>query len=157
MGNKSAFNAAKSSVGFFGLFFKDVAQEIGPEKALAIHAGNGKQIGAIWARMLKDELGRRKVNLAAWQRAFTKLTGEIGITPEFEKRRSTLTATIHDCPIYAGCIETGLDHKTVESMCCQRLALECEEVKKEFPQFSGCLKFRGSADEPCVEEFVVLK
>jgi hypothetical protein len=157
MGKKSTFNAAKSGLTTFGLFFKDAVPEIGLDKALAIHASHGKLVGAGWAAMLKSELGGRKVNLAAWQRAFTKICDEVGITPEFEKRRGTLAAKICDCPIYAGCIEAGLDHKTVESLCSQRVALEYEEVKKEFPQFSGCLKFRASADEPCVEEFVILK
>jgi hypothetical protein len=157
MGKKSAFNAAKTSASIFGLFFKDVVPEIGLDKALAIHAGNGKLFGAAWASMLKGELGRRKLNLAAWQRVFTKTTGEIGSTPKFEKRRSVLTARILDCPFYAGCIEAGLDHKTVESMCSQRVALEYEEMKKEYPGFSGCLKFRATPDEPCVEEFVVTK
>lgn len=131
-------------MGFFGLFFKDAVQEIGLDKALEIHAGHGKYVGAAWACMLKGELGRRKLNLVAWQRVFTKITGEIGITPEFQKRRSMLTARIFDCPVYAGCIEAGLDHKTIESMCSQRVAVEYEEMRKEFPQFSGCLKFCAS-------------
>ena len=157
MSKKSTFNAAKSGSLTFGLFYKDAAQEIGPDKALAIHAGHGKLVGAACAAMLKNELGRRKLNLAAWQRVFTEITGEIGITPEFAKRHSTLTAKVYDCPFYAGCIEAGLDHKTVESLCSRRVALEYEEVKKEYSQFSGCLKFRATAKEPCIEEYKVLK
>ncbi len=157
MSRKTTFNAAKSGLTTFGLFFKDAVPEIGLDKALAIHASHGKLVGAGWACMLKSELEGRKVNLAAWQRVFTKIADEIGLTLEFKKRPSTLTAKIYDCPVYAGCIEAGLDHKTVESLCSQRVALEYEEVKKEFPQFSGCLKFRATPEEPCVEEFVILK
>jgi hypothetical protein len=157
MSKKDVFNAAKGSFAFYGGFFKDVAQELGPDKAVALHANQGKPFGAAVAGMLKDELGRKKLNLAAWESVYAKACREFGITAEFEKKRSTLKAKVGHCPIYEGCISAGLDHKTIEAMCSQMAALEYEEVKKLYPQFSGCLKFRATPDESCVEEFVLLK
>jgi hypothetical protein len=46
---EDAFNAAKVMCTMYGGFFKDVAGEVGSEKALALHAKQGEQFGAILA------------------------------------------------------------------------------------------------------------
>lgn len=55
---EDAFNAAKVMCTMCGGFFKDVAGEVGSEKALALHAKQGEQFGAIlagaWDRMTKE-------------------------------------------------------------------------------------------------------
>jgi hypothetical protein len=157
MSKKSTFNAASVSLGLYGAFFKAVSEELGVDKAVALHAKGGKQNGAALAGMLKSELGKRKFNLAAWERAYTSFMEMIGITPEFKRRGSTLTLTVHHCPIYEGLKGAGMDHKTIESMCSQATANENAELKNAFPMLSGCLKFRATPEDPCVEEFVVLK
>lgn len=157
MSKKDSFNATKGSFSLYGGFFKDVAQELGLEKAVALHANQGKLFGAAVASMLKEELGRKKFNLATLESVYTKVLQEFGMTPEFEKGRSTLKVEFLRCPIYEGCVSAGLDHKTIELMCNQYGANESEEIRKVFPQLSGCLKFRSAPDEPCVEEFVVSK
>ena len=157
MNKKATFNAAKESFSFYGGFFKDVAQEVGLEKALALHANQGKPFGAALAGMLKEELGRKKLNVAAFESVYMKAAEGFGLSPEFEKGRSTLKVKSLRCPIYEGWVNAGLDHKTIEMMCSRQGANEYEEIKKAFPQFSGCLKFRSAPDEPCVEEFVILK
>jgi len=157
MSKKSVFNATKNSYSFYGGFFKDVAQEFGMDKAISMHANRGKDFGAIFVAMLKEELGGKKINLAAYQRAYDRVCQELGAAAEFEKRRSTLRAKVGPCPIYDGCKEAGLDHQTIEAMCGQLSAAEYEEIKKEFPQVSCRLKFRATPDEPCVEEIVLLK
>ena len=157
MSKKSTFNASSVSFGFYGGFFKDVSQELGLDKAVALHANQGKQTGAALAGMLKNELGSKKLNLAAFESVYAKFIEQIGITPDFKKKRSSLTLTVGHCPIYEGCRSAGLDHKTIELMCSQMTALENAELKKAYPMLSGCLKFRSTPDEPCVEEFVLLK
>jgi hypothetical protein len=157
MSKKGTFNAASVSLGFYGGFFKDVAQEFGFEKAVALHASQGKKSGAALAGMLKNELGKKKFNLAAWERVYTSYMVPLGITPDFKRKGSTLELTVGHCPIYEGFKSAGLDHKTIELMCNQMTALENAELKNAYPTLSGCLKFRSTPDEPCVEEFVLLK
>ncbi len=157
MSKKGAFGAASASFGIYGGFFKDVSQEVGFERAVALHSNQGKHFGARLAGMLKEELGNRKLNLAAFERVYARALGQVGITPDFEKKRSTLRSTVNACPIYDGLKSAGLDDKTIESLCTQMSALEYGELKNAFPMLSACLKFRTTPDEPCVEEFVVIK
>jgi hypothetical protein len=157
MSNKSAFKAASASFSFYGALFKDLSQEIGLEKALALHSNRGKDFGAQLAGLLKEELGRRKVNLAALESVSAKSVAQSGITPDFEKKGSTLRSKIGQCPIYEGLKSAGLDQNTIEAMCTKMAAVEYEELKTAFPMLSGCLKFRSTPEEPCVEEFVLIK
>ena len=80
-----------------------------------------------------------------------------GIVPKFQKRRSTLTMTFSQCPIYDGLSSAGVDHKTIELMCSQMASAEYEVLKSAFPNLSGCVKFRSTPGEACVEEFVIIK
>jgi hypothetical protein len=157
MSKKDTFNAASVSLAFYAGFFKDVAQEFGFEKAVALHASQGKKSGAALAGLLKNELGNKKFNLAAWERVYTSFMEQLGIKPEFKRKGSTLTLTVGHCPIYEGFKSAGLDHRAIESMCSQMTASENAELKNAFPMLSGCLKFRATPEEPCVEEFVLLK
>lgn len=157
MSKKSIFNTASILFGSYASFFKDVSQEFGLDKAAALHANQGKQTGAALAGMLKNELGSKKLNLAAFESVYAKFVEQLGITPDFKKRRSTLSLTVDRCPIYEGFRSAGLDHKTIELLCNKVSALENAELKNAYPTLSGCLKFRSTPDEPCVEEFVLLK
>jgi hypothetical protein len=157
MSKKSAFNAASMLIGSYGGFIKDVSQEIGLEKAVALYTNQGKQNGAAYAAMLKNELGSKKFNLGAWELTYTKLLQMLGITPDSKRKGSTLTFNVVRCPIYEGFRSAGLDHKTIEMMCNQIWASEYSELKKAYPMLSSYLKFRSAPDEPCIEEFVVLK
>jgi hypothetical protein len=157
MSKKSTFNTASVLLGSYGAFFKEVSQELGLDKAVALHSKGGKQTGAALAGMLKNELGNKKLNLAAFESVYGNFVEQLGITPDFKKKHSTLTLTVGHCPVYEGFKNAGLDHKTIELMCSQMTALENAELKNAYPMLSGCLKFRSTPDEPCVEEFVLLK
>ena len=157
MSKKSSYIASKGALSLYGGFFKAVAQDIGLEKALALHENLWKSLGAASVTALKEKLGRRKVNLAAWQSIEEKFCEDLGFTAEFKKQGSTLTVKTLECPIYAGFKEAGLDHGTIESMCNKMADAVYGEAKREFPQLSGSLKFRDTPDKACVEQFVLLK
>jgi len=141
----------------YGAFFKDVAAEFGLEKAMALHAKQGKQFGEQFATALRAELGRKKLNTATLESAYRKMLDLFGIVPKFEKKRATLSVIVNQCPFYNGLSSAGLDHKTIELMCGQIAAAEYGVIKNAFPNLSGCVKFRSAPDQACVEEFVVTK
>jgi hypothetical protein len=157
MKKKGSYIASKGALTLYGGLFKSVVQEVGLDKALAMHASLWSSMGTTSAGMLREKLGRKKVNLAAWQSIEAKFCDDFGIASEFKKRGSTLSVQTVDCPIYEGWKSAGLDHNTIELMCNKMAGAIYEELKKEFPQLSGCLKFRATPDEACVEEFVLLK
>ncbi len=153
MSKKDAYNATKQSMVLYGGLFKEVVKEVGLEKALAMREEQGKQFGAVVAGMLKEELGKKKLNFVALESVRTKLVQTWGMTPKAEKKRGLLKMTYPHCPLYDGCISAGLDQNTIEMMCHQMSALEFDEIKKVFPQFTGCVKVKSKIDEPCIEEF----
>jgi hypothetical protein len=157
MSKKATFDATKQSMSLYAGLFKDVAQEVGLERALELHAKQGTAMGVGVAEILKAELGRKKLNLSALESMTTKVAGSIGMTPKFEKKKGILKAIHGRCPVYEACLGVGLDPQVIERMCQQMAALEYDEIKKAFPQFSGCVKVRSIADEPCIEEFAILK
>ncbi len=157
MSKKSSYIASKGAMSLYGGLFRSVVQEIGLEKALAMHGNLWGSMGAISAGMLKEKLGRKKVNLAAWQSIEERFCEQFGMGSEFKKRGSTLSIKTVDCPIYEGWKAAGLDHNTIGLMCSRMADAVYLELKKDFPRVSGCLKFRAASDEACVEEFVLLK
>ncbi len=157
MGKKPVFEATKQMTAFYSGFFKDVAQEIGLEKSVELLGNQSKPFGAAVAGMLKQELGNRKINYAAFESVYSRLRGALGFQDEYKKNRAGLKVTTGRCPFYEGFASAGLDHKSIEMICSRTAAVEYEEIKKAYPQFSGCLKFRSAPDQPCLEEFVILK
>ncbi len=157
MSKKDLFNATKQTMSLYGGFFKDVAQEVGMEKALVMHANQGKAVGAGLAATLKAELGRKKINLAALESVTTKMVQSLGMEPKIEKKRGVLKEEHLRCPLYEGLSSAGLDHDTIETMCKQLSVLEYAEITKAFPNVSASVKFRATAAEPCIEEFTILK
>jgi hypothetical protein len=157
MSKKDSYNATKQTFQVYGGFFKEAAQEMGMEKALALHGNQGKPLGAALAGMLREELGRKKLNFAAIETVMTKALQSWGMTPAYEKKRGILKVKHAHCPIYDGLSSVGFDHQTIEMMCHRMAALEYDEIKQAFPQLSACVKVRASAEEPCIEEFAIVK
>ncbi len=157
MSKKEIYKTTKDSFTMYAGFFRDVAQEVGLEKAVALHANQGKPYGAAMAGMLKQKLGSKKLNAAAFEPIAAKIGEGFGMMPEFEKHRSSLKVRWHSCPVYEACVSAGLDHKTIEMMCSRFSAAGYEEIKTVYPQLSACLQFRSAPGEPCTEEFVILK
>ncbi len=155
MSKKDSFNAFKQAMSIYAGFFKDVVQEVGLERAIALNAKQGKAMGAELAGMIKDELGRKKLNCAVLEHVMAKAVLNLGMTSEFETKGRTLKVKHTHCPLYEGWLGGGLDHQTIETMCQQMSASEYDEIKKAFPQFRGCVKVRSTAGEPCFEEFSI--
>ncbi len=157
MSKDAAFNASKQMSSLYAGFFKDAAEVMGLEKAVETHAIQGKPFAAAVSSALKEKLGKKKLNYAAFESVYAGAREALGFKDEYRKGRSVLTVEALRCPIYEGYAAAGLDHKTIEMMCSRMAALEYDEIKKSFPEFSGCLKFRSAPDGRCVEEFVILK
>jgi hypothetical protein len=157
MKKDAAFSASKQMCGLYAGFFKGAAEVMGVAKAVEIHAIQGKPFAAAVSSTLKEKLGKKKLNYAAFESVYAGVREALGFKDEYRKGRSVLKVETLRCPVYEGYATAGLDHKTIEMMCRQMATLEYDEIKKTFPEFSGCLKFRSAPDEQCVEEFVILK
>jgi hypothetical protein len=158
MAKDGAFNATKAAFAMYGGLLRDVAQEIGIEKAIALHARRGEAFGAELAEMTKKALGKKKLNMKTFV-SFETQAGEVfGMNGQIrEEKKNSCKVIWARCAIYEGLSSAGLDHQTIESLCSKMSGVEYAELTKAFPQFSGCVKFRSAPDQPCVEEFALVK
>jgi hypothetical protein len=157
MAREDAFDAAKAAFGMYGGFLKDVAQEIGMEKALALYAKQGQPFGAMMAGMTKEQLGDKEFDVKTFASVLSGGYQMIGLAYEIEENPASLKITVSQCPIYEGLKSAGLEDKTIELLCSGMSAAEFAEEKKVFPQLSMCLKFRSAPEQPCVEEYALEK
>ena len=154
---EDAFNAAKVMSMVYGGFFKEVAKQIGTEKALALHAKQGELFGAKLEGMLRAEVDDKGLSIRTLSTVLSMAPAVFGMTPEVEETATTLKLHSHACPIYDGCREAGLNHETIGSMCRAMAATEFGALSKAFSQVSVRLEFRSTPDNACVEEYSLAK
>lgn len=157
MAREDAFNAAKAAFGMYGRFLRDVAQEIGMEKALALYAKQGQPSGAMVAEMTKQELGDKEFDMKALAAVLSRGFEMLGFAYEIEECAASMKIRAFQCPVYEGFKSAGLDDRTIESLCRHKAAAGLAEEKKIFPQLSVCLKFPSAPEQPCVEEYALEK
>ena len=63
MATEEVFEAAKKVYGLYGAFFKVVAQELGTEKALDLHAEAHEEQGIASGKLLKEKIGKESPDL----------------------------------------------------------------------------------------------
>jgi len=158
MATEDAFNAAKVVFTMYGGFFKDVAAEIGMERALALHAKTGESFAAMLAAMTKERLGGREFDLKTLAAVESEGAARgFGMTCETEAGPASIRNTWLRCSLYEGLRDAGLDHDVIAQMCHRGAAVEFAALNETFPRLSGSVKFRATPDQPCVEELVHAK
>ncbi len=155
MAREDVYNGVASSFSMYGGLLKDVAQEIGMENALALHTKQGVHFGAQVAGAIQARLGGGELNIEAVTEVMSGLIEGFGMNPEVEMTPTSVTFTHANCPIYDGLKMAGWEHDDIEAACNCMAGAEMEEITKAFPQLSGGLVFRATAEEPCVEKFSI--
>jgi len=153
MSREDVYSAVVGSFSMYGGLLKDVAQEIGMEKALALHTKQGVHFGAQVAGAIQARLGGGELNIEAVTEVMSGLTGGFGMNPEVEVTPTSVAFAHTDCPIYDGLKMAGWEHDDIEAACTCMAGAEVEEIAKAFPQLSGEVVFRATAEAPCVERF----
>ena len=62
--SEEVFQVARNVFGRYGVFFKMVAEEIGAEKALELHAKAHEMMGVDTANTIRKKMGDRQYDLA---------------------------------------------------------------------------------------------
>jgi hypothetical protein len=155
MSREAVFAATKGAFSLFGSYLKDVAQEIGMERALALYANQGQTFGSMLTGMIQEKLGDKELDTATIAAVLSDAADGFGMTAKIEQSQTTVIMENLRCPIYEGFKEAGLDHETIASACNRMAAVEQAEVKKVYPQLSGCVKFKSAPDQPCIEEYTI--
>jgi hypothetical protein len=153
MATEDVFNAATGAFSMYGGLLKDVAEEIGMEGALRLHAKQGENFGVMLAGMLQDRLGNDELNIRTVRAVFSNVGEGMGMAGEVEETPTKVSFLHLKCPVYEGLKMAGWDHEDIGTACNCMADAELAELTKAYSQLTGCVKFRSRPDEPCVEEF----
>lgn len=159
MAGEEIYQAAKKIFALYGAFYSLVAQQMGTEKALYLHAKAHMQLGITAGKALKDKLGKEIPELQNLGDILRESNLSIGIESEVAER--SLTSIVFRnlrCPIYDGFRLGGLDAKTAEILCQwgapaklgSTLTYLNPDIKYNLQQY------RRKPEEPC-EEVIQLK
>ncbi len=155
MNDERVFLAAQKSYALYAAFFRAVAQELGTERALALHASVQAEQGIASARVLKDRMIDTPFNLQKLRFILQESDVKIGIDWQLAQMNgSSALLTNGHCSLYDGYRSGGLDEATAQELCQTGAAAKLGALLKEFdPRICYCLKFyRGTPDEACIEE-----
>jgi hypothetical protein len=106
---------------------------------------------------LKEQKAKGGVNLEEIANNFiTSFTG-MGFDSKPEVGPEKMVFRTSKCPIYAGCVEAGIDHDTISSMCKANVAASDAILKKYMSGAAVKVNVRATPDATCVEEFHIPK
>ena len=158
MAIEDTLNGAKNAFAFYGAYVNTVAQEIGMERALALHCKALETAGAMQGKALKDQAGVEEVDAKAAFLLTKAIPESLGLMFEvLEEGPTAVRLRCGPCSIYEGFQMAGLDEKTRETMC-RAGSIRCMDsmVKQLNPKMSVQLsKFRSGADDFCEEQILL--
>ena len=153
----SAFEAAKSAYIGCGWLLQEVAKEVGWEKTIAIYASTGDRGGQWLGAMVRAKSGEQKPDAACVSAVLEDAYKGMGIDCEARTSDRGMTIRIERCPIYEGLAASGIDHATIRKLCEGEAGRRSEHLHGLVPELTGKLKFRESASDTCLEDFVLAK
>jgi hypothetical protein len=156
---EDTFNGSKNALTTFFAYFNAVAQEIGMERALALHTKMAEVRGANMGKMLKEQSALEEFDpKAAASLARNSIEKGYGISSEvIEESPQSVVFKVGRCPLYEAAQELGLDAEVIETLCrAGALRFMYTTVKQLNPNLNYKLrKFRSAADDFCEEEIVL--
>jgi hypothetical protein len=159
MVREEIYQAAKKIFALYGAFYNLVAQQIGAEKALYLHAKAHEQLGITAGKMLRDKLGKETPELQSLGDILRESNLSIGIESEVAERNPTSIVFRNvRCSLYDGYRLGGLDDKTAETLCQWGAPAKLGSTLTYLsPDIKYNLQhYRRKPDEPC-EEVIQLK
>lgn len=155
MTEEQVFQATRKVYALYGAFFKAVAQEVGIEKALALHAHAHEEQGIASAKLIKEKMGDARFDIQRLGSVLRESNLSIGIGSELV-RASASSALFKNsqCPMYDGYRMGGLDNETAEALCQKGAAAKLGTMLKQIdPRITYRLRYyRLKPDETCEEE-----
>ena len=155
MAQDEIFAATKKVYGLYGAFFKVVADEMGVEKALEMHAKAHEDQGLIAGKMLKGKFGDAIPDLKQLGEILKGSNLSIGIDCNLDQTSTTLLSFRNfRCPMYDGYRAGGLEDETAEALCQKGAAAKLGTMLRYLnPKLEYKLtRYRSELNEPCIED-----
>lgn len=156
MKNEEIYYATRKVFASYAGFFHEVANEIGIERALALHERAHEKMGVHLAMLIFGachqpfELDTIRELLLAGNRS-------IGIESELAEAAPTSALfRNHRCPMLDGYWMGGLDERTARLLCERGAWVKVGAAVRELnPRVEHHVKYRSSAEEECLEEITL--
>ena len=158
MAIEDVFNGARTGLTLLDAYVNVVAREIGMERALALQARMCEEIGALQAKMMREQSGLQQFDARTAWSLMESIPQSLGLKVEFiEESPEKTVAKIGRCSVYEAALALGLEAKTIESMCRAGPEKMMGAVAKQLnPDLRyQVTKFRSSAQDFCEEEVAI--
>jgi hypothetical protein len=154
MSGEQAYNAAVKVYALYGAFFKGVAQELGKEKAVALHRKAHELMGIKIGRMIKEQMVDAEFDLKTLAIVLRNANMSIGIECEMVGTPGSLLLRNSRCPMYDGYRTGGLDDDMAETLCHVGAPAKLGSTLRQLNQDAVYqLKYyRNKPNEKCEEE-----
>jgi hypothetical protein len=155
MTDEQVFMATRKVYALYGAFFKAVSQEVGLDRALALHAQAHEEQGVASGKLLKEKLGDRELDLRELGSILQQSNLSIGIDSQLSHAdASSVVFSNARCPMYDGYRMGGLDDETAEALCQRGAPAKLGAMLQLLdPGISYRLtRYRSNPEEPCEEE-----
>ncbi len=154
MKDEQAYLATRKVFALYAAFFKAVVQELGIEKALALHARAHEEQGIASAKSIKAALGDLPPDIQNLGSILRESNLSIGIQSELaEASTSSARFSNSRCPMFDGYRMGGLDDETAEALCQTGAPAKLGTMLKQIdPRITYRVShYRVRPDEPCEE------
>lgn len=158
MATQDAFDGAKNAFAFYSAYLNTVAQEVGMERALALHTKMLETMGPLQGKAIKQQAGAGEIDAKAAYSLAKAVPESLGLVFEVvEESPTTVRWKCRRCSVYEGWQMAGLDAKTLETMCRTGSIRFMDSAVKELnPRLSyEIVKYRSAADDACEEQIVL--
>ncbi len=159
MAVEDTFTGAQTALTFYHAYLGAVGEEIGLERALALHGQVDEAMGAEQGKMIREQSGIEEFDA---QTAGQMLSGAIrqrfGIVSQAaEESPERFVLNVGRCPVYEAALAAGMDAEAVEASCRLGAVGFMDAMAKALnPELSYRLQqFRSSPEGHCVEEVVL--
>ncbi|MHA2391405.1 MAG: L-2-amino-thiazoline-4-carboxylic acid hydrolase [Promethearchaeota archaeon] len=142
----------------YGALFKEIIQELGEAKALALHKNAHEYIGLKTGKQIREQMGDIEYDLETLTRVLQKGNQSIGIDCQMIKSANSLLLRNLRCPMYDGYRLGGLDDKLAKSLCVVGAPAKLWTTLKQLnPGVVYKLNhYRDTPNERCEEEVKLL-
>jgi hypothetical protein len=157
MGMEDVFNGAKSAMTFYDAYLQTVAEEIGMDQAMSLHAKMFETMGAMQGKIIKEQAGTEEIDTKTALSLTKSAPESIGIRMEvLAESPQSVSFKVSKCPIYEAAQMMGVDTETIETLCRNGPVRFMDAMTKQLnPNFSYQLqRFRSGADDFCEEVIV---
>jgi hypothetical protein len=159
MAIEDTFKGARNAFTINFKYLNEVAQEIGLERAVALHTKVCEAMGATQGKMIKKRSKMKEIDAkSAHPLARSVIEEGFGISSEvMDESPEEVVLKLGKCPVYEACVIVGLNAEAIETLC---RSSSCGFMDTMIKQLNPKLnyqvrKFRSDADSFCEEAIVM--